>query len=972
MRVSVDAILVIRRGGDHLAESLKALTQQTRPVDRLCVVDTSADSSIQAQIDMALQGSQLAPLVVSIPYRSTWAEAIGEGVVALFPEGAIPDTAWVWLLRDDTLAHPEALSTMTLSVEGSPMVKVAGPKQRMMDQPLVIREMGETMSRFGERMALAERELDQAQYDRLSDVLAVGEAGMFLHAATLQELEGFDQALSPLDGGLDLGVRARLAGHRVVVIPRAIVHVGSGPADWHFGKQVTSLHQNYLSRRAWLYRRFVYAPLWALLPLLVWALPWALLRGIAAVLAKHPDRIVAEIAAALWALSKVKDVLAAREVLLNSRATSWATIDSLRLSPADARKRRAITREARQAEAEEKAQLQPSPAIFPALPWLLVILTVIAGLTHGRWWGADFVAGGGALPLPATLGEVWASVWLTTPTQLSLGAPPVPADPAQLLFAVLGTLTWWSPSLALVALFVVAIPLAGLSAWWGASQFLSKSWTTGLVAGLWAVTPTFLFALSEGRVGAVIAHIALPWLVGAALSAHESWQRVGQLSLAAVIVLAAAPVLWPAVAIGLVALGLVRMWSQPFRMFVGVLPLALAPSVLLGWPRFAAWWDAVGGRWWEGWGALLADPGKAIPYVPSVWWEMAAGWPVSANTVGSSLGLLGLNDQSASILVAAAALPLVVLAVLSLTLGRIQAAGTFAGLFSLGLVTAVSAPALFAGYEGFQAVSVWAGTGVSLLVLGVLLGAGSTLDRVEFEDSLGNPTNGLAQWSARIAGAVVITVGTLQIVPFSLATWSGETLVQSTEVTRSLPAFVAAEAVANPNIGTLVIEQVGEAFDVTLERGAGPTLSSTSTLLRARSTDITPRDEDLARLVAALVRPTAAEPGPLLQAYGIRFIWLKAPATSEAALTISQLSEVVSASSAEAGQLWQVPSVNPAKPSSSERLGVAGGLLQQLFWLMLGVGALLAIPTERRSRAGARRADDALPSLGEETSDNDS
>jgi hypothetical protein len=287
-------------------------------------------------------------------------------------------------------------------------------------------------------------------------------------------------------------------------------------------------------------------------------------------------------------------------------------------------------------------------------------------------------------------------------------------------------------------------------------------------------------------------------------------------------------------------------------------------------------------------------------------------------------------------------------------------------LFGLGLLTSVSAPALFAGFEGFEAVYVWPGTGVSLLTLGVVLGAGSTLDRVEFEDALGNALGGAPQWLARVAGVIVVTVGALQIGPFVSASWLGLSAVQANSEARTLPAFVAAEAAGNPQIGTLVIGATAEGFDVSLERGAGPTLNSTSTLVRARSTEVSERDEDLARLVAALVRPSSADPAPLLQEYGIRFIWLKTAPDSDAALTLAQRPELVSASSAEAGQLWQVPDVTGPNASGP---GEASNAYQELFWIVVALALLLAIPTERRSRSGSRKIDDALPSLGEDTSD---
>lgn len=965
MRVSVDALVVIRQGGDFLTEVLSSLKAQVRPIDRLCIVDATADSALSGVIDQSLVGFPGKPLRVTVPFGTSFAEAIADGVRELYPSGEAPEESWLWLLRDDTLAQEDALSALTVSVEGAPMVKIAGPKQRVVDQPLMIREMGETMTRFGERIGLAERELDQAQFDRMSDVLAVGETGMFVHAATLLELGGFDPGLSPLDGGIDLGVRARLAGHRVIVVPRAIVTVGAGPADWHEGKKISALRQRFLSRRAWLYRRFVYAPGWALLPLVVWALPWSVLRGLGHVVLKHPERIFVEITAAFAALAQLSDVMTARSTLRMSRTTSWATIDSLRMQPSEVRKRRIITREALRAEEEEKANLQPTPSIFPALPWLLLTLVVLGGIVFGRWWGSSVLLGGGLLPFPSRAQDLWDSVWLTYPTELGLDVAPVPADPGVLLFAVLGSLTWWSPSLSLVVLFLGALPLAGLAAWWAASQFLSRPWTTALVGLLWAVSPTFLTALSEGRVGAVIAHIALPWLVGSAITAHDSWQRAGQLSIAVLVVTAAAPVLWPAVGVGLLVIAISRGWSHPFRLLVGVLPLALAPALLLGLPKFSGWWDLVDGRWWSGWGVLFADPGQAVASTPSPWWSMIAGWP-NESSLSALSGLTGVSVPVAGLVVLMVWLPVLAIALVSLTLARGVPGATFAGLFALGLLTSSMSPALSSGFHGFDHVSVWPGTGISLIVLGTLIAMGATLDRVEFEDALGNRLGGAPQWITRLAAGIVVASSVLPLAVFSVNTWQGNALVAPSPVLRTVPAFVAAEAQNHPGIGTLIITESETGFDVSLVRGSGPLLNEISSLVRGRSATVSERDEDLGRLVASLVRPSASNPTELLSQYGIRFVWLQAAAESDAALNLAQRPELVSASSAEAGQLWQT-TVDPASVDVERRESPGQGLL----WLVTGVALLLAVPTERRSRSRSTRIDDALPTLGEETSDND-
>jgi len=962
MRASVDAVIVIRRGGEQLEATFAALRAQTRPADRICVVDVSADSTLQAQVDAGVKGVPDVELL-HLPFGTSWAEAIAEATLRLYPGERPPDAAWLWLLRDDTPPQAQALEHLTLSVESAPMVKIAGPKQRLAERPLVIREMGETMTRFGERIALAERELDQAQYDRLSDVLGVGEAGMLVNALTLSDLEGFDPALSPLDGGLDLCVRARLAGHRVVVLPRAVIDVGQGPADWYSGKKVGALRHSYLSRRAWLYRRLVYAPLWALIPVIVSLLPWAVVRGLWHIVAKHPDRSIAEITATLWALGKLSDVMRARTVLQRTQAGSWAVIDSLRMEPDEVGKRRAISQETRLAAQEEAAFQAPRPAFFPAFPWTMLVLVVAAAIVHGRWWGSGVLLGGGMLPLPATLDELWQQAWTIVPTTISLDAAPLPADSFNFVLAVLGSLTWWSPTLALTALFVAAIPLAGIAAWWALAQIVSKAWTTSLGAVLWAVSPVFLFALNDGRVGAVVAHIALPWLVGALLGAHNSWQRVGQASLATLLVLAGAPVLWPVVVGGYLVLALARAKTGVLRVLAGVIPLGLAPAVVLGFPRFSYWWASVSGRWWADWGVLFADPGKAVPYTPGSWWEMVAGWPQSGSDVVGT-GLPWLSEPLPGWLVLVLAAPLLASAVLALAVGRPMAGAALGGLGSLGLVSAVASTSLFSGWDNFERVFVWSGTGVSVLSLGVLIGAMAALDRVDFVDSLGNPRGGLSRWLTRgIAGAIGLAA-IVSLAPFVGSSWLGESKVQPSAAPRTLPAFVAAEAANNPAIGTLVIREVEGGYQVSLERGAGPTLMSSSTLVRARGVEVTERDQDLARLVSTLVRPSAASPQQGLQSYGIRFVLLDAPLDSPASLALAKRPELVSASIADAGSLWQAPDVTVAMENSDD-----SGSANWLFWLVLAIAALFAIPTEKRAQPGSRFRDDVLPSLGEETSD---
>ncbi len=66
---------------------------------------------------------------------------------------------------------------------------------------------------------------------------------------------------------------------------------------------------------------------------------------------------------------------------------------------------------------------------------------------------------------------------------------------------------------------------------------------------VWALAPTLLAALTQGRPTAVLAHLLLPWLFYAGSVAHRSWSGAGAASLLLVAVVASAPSLAPALAV---------------------------------------------------------------------------------------------------------------------------------------------------------------------------------------------------------------------------------------------------------------------------------------------------------------------------------------------------------------------------------------------------------------------------------------
>jgi MFS family permease len=488
---------------------------------------------------------------------------------------------------------------------------------------------------------------------------------------------------------------------------------------------------------------------------------------------------------------------------------------------------------------------------------------------------------------------------------------------------------------------------------------------TTVAAVLWALSPTFLMALADGRIGAVIAHLALPWLLATALTSHDSWQRAAQAGFATAVVVAAAPILWPAVVVGWVIVLLGTGWRSPVRTLLGTLPLALIPALVWWLPRFVAPSE---GPLLEGFGRWLADPGVPVPYEQAPWWLVLAGWPT--DPTGSVMA--GLLPIAPAVVLVVLALPVIVLAVAVVATTRLDGMVVAATLIPLGLLTAVTAPAITQGFVGDSLVSVWSGTGVSLLTLGLVMAAAMTLDDlhpVGTFPGIPHAARKAAAWSL-----AVVTVVAAGVAGAGEATrvWTGQSPIEALNEARLVPALVAADAPQYPRQGILIITDTGpdDPLRVGLERGAGPTLDTHNTLYRQRLAQGSPDADDLAFIAAALVQPTSDDPAALLDRYDIRFVLYRGDTTSPRALNISRNPALIPASQNDNSALWQLVDETVSEGAPLPRTAIQAQW-DIAWWVLLALWGILALPTERRPRhrSGDGSDEQTLSSVLEEPDD---
>lgn len=283
MSPKVTAILVARVGGEHLSQTLTALTAQTRQPDALVVVDNGSRGSVASD----LRGAP-AHKLITMPGSVPFGEAVEAAARTVSLERGDNDV--LWFVGQDSAPAPTALERLLGALEVSPSVAIVGPKQMEWDRPDYIAEYGLTMTRRGRTVSLVSEELDQGQHDTVSDVLAVGANGMLIREPVYRLLGGFDPGLPVVDDALDLCVRARLAGHRVSVVPDArVLTAGDGVIGPNMSPRLRArIRRARLTRTAQLYRSLAYASGFAAF-WLWWALGIrSVARSVWLLLAKRP------------------------------------------------------------------------------------------------------------------------------------------------------------------------------------------------------------------------------------------------------------------------------------------------------------------------------------------------------------------------------------------------------------------------------------------------------------------------------------------------------------------------------------------------------------------------------------------------------------------------------------------------------------------------------------------------------------
>lgn len=818
-RLTVRAVVVTDGRAGHLPAVLAALAQQEVRPDIVHVVLVNGAIAPVLPTDLAVE--------VSESNAETYSAAV-QSVLAEFPSHA---REYLWLLHDDTAPLPGALSALSATARKRRQAAVVGGAHVRWDDPTKLVNLGATVSRFGgRRVTMVEvDDINQGQYDARDDVLAVSLAAALVRRDVWTEFGGLDTGFAGFGESAQYCRRAWMAGYDVVIVPTARIRHAQ---ESLYGRRTGSTRgrdASYGSRRAgeW-FHACVWARGWVVPALFLWMVASSLARSAVRIAQNRGRMVGAELSVPWRVVGRIPQLVETRR---RSRSTTTATRAAVRPLLAGPMAFVGMLRARELGGAEQpEAGTTPTDVVLADLDragtrrrrGLLAVtgLGIGAAVVLFGTWIPSVIAGSqltsGALGVTEfDWHDLWDRTWSGWSNQ-GFGAPTLDGTFAALLTPIAAAPG--GPRLWIGLALCFAVALAALSAWFAAGAATRSVTVRALVALAYAVWPMYLQAIGDGRLGAVITHLALPWfLFGVARAA--GWHR-GELvgdgdeyparrrpspsaALGAAVMLAVIAVTSPVLLVPLtLLLALAGAFAGRSRWRVWSIPV---PALVVSGPALIAAWHA-GPLTGAAWHVLAREPGPSLTSPLTRPWELLLGL---TGTYTDVPGLDDNGDRSAAmalgaVVIAAAVLALVSRrATLAVRMGFVVAA--------VGLVVAAASQrsvVTLADGAGQGQANGWAGAGSSLALAGLLVAAAAASHGL-WHAGEGRSRAVRRTFSASALGLVAVVI----VAQVGVAAWPGR--APQTEVSAGradvlpLVAGLQQRATTAPRVLTLEMDPDG-------------------------------------------------------------------------------------------------------------------------------------------------------------------
>ena len=889
----VTALLVVHDGATWLPEVVASIASQTRSADQILALDTgSQDSSAKL-----LKGARIP--VASLPRESGFGEALTFGVSQL-PAPIEGVQELLWILHDDCALAPTALENLLAAIADRPQVVMAGPKLLGWHDRTHLLEVGISIAHNGARWTgLEPHEYDQGQHDGVAEVLSVSTAGALIRRDVFEELGGFDPNLDLFRDDVDFGWRARVAGHSVIAVTSAVGYHAQASAT---ERRTVDVAEAFLQRPLLLDRRnaayvlLANSPWWKLPALGPLLFAGALIRATAYLFAKLPGYAADEVLAIGTLLTHPSEIFKGRKERKKHRLVSSSVVNEfipsrfqqIRLSlnrTVETIREKIFPEEDLQAPTLSDLTINEDEDLLVPIrntSWkslftrpLITAYTALTVIT--LFWARyrfSYISGGALAQAPGHLSDLW-KLYVSSWHEIGMGSNRV-APPWILLTGIASIVTLGNVSLFLT-LFFLAVPYLSM---WTSHRYLKRFTTSPVLsagaAALYALSPVSISAINAGRLGLSLLIILLPIFV----SLIRHWTDIEKLSwrniYAVMLFLWALFAFNPSVIV-IVFIGVIASIYFDYRaaeenykspLFI---QRASRRGTLLFFPLLLSAPASF---------SLILHPTSALREIGLA---VAGGGPnlaISANPGGAgSLPWWVISPVTL----------LLVVAYFSPTLAQRYA--KFGAAFLLGGTLISSIPIFGNGTTAKSLAS--AGTFIAIATLMAIIAAVIMFDdiRARLESSHINIAH------AAVALILALTTFYTASATIWLTSTGARSPLQHTQPS-VLPAFLAVERDAK----TLVIRPTTldghPSLAYYIARGGDVTLGEA---------DLAPHDSEvISRAVEALIDNTGVGSSKVFSTYGIKYVFLKAPASQTVTQVIDGIGGFARASATDAGIVWKV------------------------------------------------------------------
>jgi GT2 family glycosyltransferase len=509
---SVLVVLVVQDAEAWLPQCLMGLAKQSHPRIGIVAVDNgSADESAEL-LESALGASR----VIRLPQNQGFAG----GVAAALASEAASHADYALFLHDDTYLEPQAVASLVEAAERIDGVGVVGPKVLDWDQPQILREIGLATDRFAYPYSpLEDGEIDQGQYDRIREVMYVSSCAMLVSRHAWARVGLPDERLASSRQDVDFCWRARLAGFRVLVTPRAVArHMSAGLTGQRLAAHdVARRYEQERGAVASILKNYGLLTLIWILPLYLFQ---ALIRLVVLVLSRRFQDAYQLVAAWGWNLAHLPGTIRRR---VRAQAVRSIPDRAVRrsMAPTAIRLRRWVQAAGqailprREAEEGEPVAARTSVIRFArdhpaATAWVLA--TVVAAIAYRHLVSASPLVGGGLGRFPPSSARFFDElVSGTRHTGLGGGTAGSPA----LGLLGLGSLLALGKPVLLERILLLGLPAFAAVGCFRSVRVATSDPLPSVVAGAcYGLSSASLWAISQGRIPVLVLLAGLPWLAG--------------------------------------------------------------------------------------------------------------------------------------------------------------------------------------------------------------------------------------------------------------------------------------------------------------------------------------------------------------------------------------------------------------------------------------------------------------------------